>query len=148
QDSRPVTTVTTVVREDDYNEAAGARAVAEHLGAEHTELYVSPAQAMALIPRLPTLYDEPFADSSQIPTFLVAELARRHVTVALSGDGGDELFGGYNRYFLGRKIWRAIGWVPRRARASVASGLTLLSPATWSAVLGRVSAGVADVTHP
>ena len=147
QASRPVKTFTIGFPEGAYSEAACAKAVAEHLGTEHTDLYVSPAQAMAVIPRLPTLYDEPFADSSQIPTFLVAELARRDVTVILSGDGGDELFGGYNRYFLGRKLWRAIGWMPTSVRTSLGAGITLFSPRIWSAVLRGVR-GVPEVRHP
>jgi asparagine synthase (glutamine-hydrolysing) len=86
---------------------------------------------MAVIPRLPDLYDEPFSDSSQIPTFLISQLTRRHVTVSLSGDGGDELFAGYNRYFWGRNIWKTIGWMPQRLRGMVARVLTSVSPQAW-----------------
>ena len=137
--SRPVRTFTIGFHEDEYDEARHAREVAKHLGTDHTELYVSPEDAQDVIPRLPQLYDEPFSDSSQIPTFLISQLARRHVTVSLSGDGGDELFGGYNRYFRGRTIWSRASLLPRALRRVGARAITSISPRSWDrglAVLG------------
>ncbi|ADE13881.1 asparagine synthase (glutamine-hydrolyzing) [Nitrosococcus halophilus Nc 4] len=134
QSSQPVKTFSIGFHEQGYNEAVHAAQVARHLGTDHTELYINPQEAMAVIPRLPTLYDEPFADSSQIPTFLVSQLARRHVTVALSGDGGDELLGGYNRYFWCRRIWSKVGRIPRFARQMAAQGLRLPPPRVWDRV--------------
>src|SRR5262249_29153316 len=102
-----------------YNEADRAAAVAAHLGTDHTELYVTSEQAMNVIEHLPELYDEPFADPSSIPTFLVSQLARKNVTVSLSGDGGDELFGGYSRYAITRKLWNLLRWVPAGVRQTI-----------------------------
>ncbi len=138
QSSNPVKTFSIGFQEDAYNEAQHAKAVAQHLNTEHTELYVTPAEALAVIPKLPSLYDEPFADSSQIPTFLVAELARRHVTVSLSGDGGDELLGGYERYFLTNNIWQKFGWMNKSLRQATAKGLTGLSTQTWDRIVGTL----------
>jgi asparagine synthase (glutamine-hydrolysing) len=138
QSSQPIKTFSIGFYEDAYNEAQHAKAVATHLGTDHTELYVTPKEAMAVIPRLPTLYDEPFSDSSQIPTFLVSQLAKKHVTVSLSGDGGDELFTGYKRYFLGKSIWQKIGWMPKNVRQLASNTLTSLSPQTWDQLFNQL----------
>lgn len=121
--SQPVRTFAIGFEEDRYNEAPHAKAVARYLGTEHTELIVTPREAMAAIPRLPRLYDEPFGDSSSIPTFLVAELARRRVTVSLSGDGGDELFGGYTRYARGHRLWQLLRSIPPGVRKLLARAI-------------------------
>ncbi|RZI40223.1 asparagine synthase (glutamine-hydrolyzing) [Herbaspirillum sp. HC18] len=138
QSARPVKTFSIGFHEEGYDEAQHAKAVAAHLGTEHTELYVTAEQAMAVIPQLPALYDEPFADPSQIPTFLVSQLARRHVTVALSGDAGDELFCGYTRYQQTTALWRKIAAKPMLLRRLAAKGLASLSPEAWNLLMGSV----------
>lgn len=127
QSTQPVKTFCIGFTEKDYDESAFARLVADQLGTEHTELMLSPAQTMGVIPELPKLYDEPFADSSQIPTYLVSQLARQHVTVALSGDGGDEIFAGYNRYLWAPKIWKYLKHIPRPFRVLL-SGVLAKAP--------------------
>jgi asparagine synthase (glutamine-hydrolysing) len=126
QSSRPIRTFTIGFDEKAYDEAHHARAVAAHLGTEHTELRLSANDALAIIPRLPSMYDEPFADSSQLPTHLVMSLARRHVTVALSGDAGDEFFGGYNRYLMAPAAWKRIGWMPLAMRRRLGGAMLAL----------------------
>lgn len=133
QSDLPVRTFSIGFRESDFDEAPYAREISRHLGTEHTELYITPAEAREVIPELPALYDEPFSDSSQIPTFLVANLARKQVTVSLSGDGGDELFAGYNRYALGKRIWNWTGWMPGWMVGSIKGILELVSPETYQA---------------
>lgn len=138
QSARPIRTFTIGFSCEAYDEAAYARAIARHLGTDHTELYVEPADAMSLIPRLAELYSEPFADASQIPTHLVSTLARQTVTVALSGDGGDELFCGYNRHLMAAKTWQKMQYVPQTVRAGLGRLVQMGSPAFYDS-LGAVA---------
>jgi asparagine synthase (glutamine-hydrolysing) len=140
--SRPVRSFTIGFNEPGYNEAAHAKAVAAHLGTDHTELYVTAEQARAVVPRLPKIYDEPFADSSQIPTFLISEMTREHVTVALSGDGGDELFAGYNRYGQGLRVARALRLLPRPVTTGLARLLSAVPPSSWDRMFDVVPSGL------
>jgi len=146
QSSRPIRTFTIGFDEKAYDEATHARAVAAHLGTDHTEVRLSADDALGLIPKLPSMYDEPFADSSQLPTLLVMALARQHVTVALSGDAGDEFFGGYNRYFLGPATWARIGWMPHGMRRVLGAAMTALPAHAINSALGPLSSrlGVAQ----
>jgi asparagine synthase (glutamine-hydrolysing) len=140
QASSPVKTFTVGFEEAGFDESPHARAVAEYLGTEHNALYVSAKQAQAVIADLPAMYDEPFADSSQIPTHLVCKAARQQVTVALSGDAGDELFGGYNRYFWGPRIWSRMAWLPYPARQALGSVIRAIPTAGWDALSRPVNA--------
>lgn len=133
--SRPVKTFTIGFDERGYDEAVHAREVASHLGTDHTELYVRPEEAMAVIPQLPTIYDEPFSDSSQIPTFLVSRLARQHVAVSLSGDGGDEIFCGYTRYLAASSAWKKLSSLPGPVRSIGAAGIRMICPEHWDRVV-------------
>ena len=137
QGGGPVHTFTMGFEDEAFDEAEAARAVASHLGTEHTEMRVSAADALALIPTLATMYDEPFADSSQVPQALLARLTRAHVTVALSGDGGDELFGGYNRYGWAEHFWPRLERVPLPARRAAARLLSAVPPAWWARAFAR-----------
>lgn len=145
QSSRPVQTFTVGFENPAFDEAPFAAAVARHLGTDHTELTVTENEAREVIPLLPEMYDEPFADSSQIPTHLVCKAARRTVTVALSGDAGDEFFGGYNRYFWGPRIWRRLDWMPHPVRRGLGHLIAALPVNAWDR-LGVLTGG--KVTRP
>ncbi|HEX9256331.1 MAG TPA: asparagine synthase (glutamine-hydrolyzing) [Candidatus Angelobacter sp.] len=138
QSSRPVKTFTIGFHEDQYNEATHARKIAEHLGTDHTEFFVTPQDALDVVPLLPSMYDEPFADSSQIPTHLVSKLARRYVTVALSGDGGDELFCGYPRYDFVCSLWNALRKIPGPIARSTAKLMHLFPAALIDRTVGAI----------
>ena len=132
--SRAIKTFTVGFEEMGFDESPYARAVADHLGTEHNSFLVSVKQAQAVIADLPTIYDEPFADSSQIPTHLVCKVARQQVTVALSGDAGDELFGGYNRYLWAPTIWRRVAWMPNSVRRAMGAALGAIPSEGWDAM--------------
>ena len=134
QSERPIKTFTIGFEDEAYNEATHAKAVAKHIGTEHTELYITSKDALSVIPKLSSIYCEPFSDSSQIPTFLVSQLASEHVTVALSGDGGDELFGGYNRYLMAQQVWNKNRKLPRPIRRLASTTLTAFAPKSWDAM--------------
>lgn len=148
QSSVPVKTFSIGFQEAGYNEAEEAKRVSKHLGTDHTELYVVPEEARAVIPKLSVMCDEPFGDSSQIPMFLVSQLARKQVTVALSGDGGDELFGGYNRYVWGHRLWPRLAPIPRPMRAALGSMIRSLSPDAWGRLYHGLSFLLPAVQRP
>ncbi|NQT33470.1 MAG: hypothetical protein HQ594_07350 [Candidatus Omnitrophica bacterium] len=137
QSAMPVRTFTIGFHEDRYNEAVSARGVAEHLGTDHTELYVTPDELRETIPSLPNIYDEPFSDSSQVPTYLISKLTRSHVTVSLSGDGGDENFGGYNRYLWAKRVWDGTRRVPVFMRSGLSGLMKGVSPQRWDSLSER-----------
>jgi asparagine synthase (glutamine-hydrolysing) len=134
----PVKTFSIGFEQAGFNEAPHAAAIAKHLCTEHTELTVTSREALDVVPKLADMFDEPFADSSQIPTYLVSAMTRKHVTVALSGDGGDELFAGYNRYQLTQRFWRTLSLVPTPLRNTFAAGLTSLSTERWDQLFAKL----------
>ncbi|MFL5062271.1 MAG: asparagine synthase (glutamine-hydrolyzing) [Xanthobacteraceae bacterium] len=138
QSAKPAKTFSIGFHETGYDEAIHARSVAAHLGTEHSEVYIEPSHALDIIPRLPDWFDEPFADVSQIPTYLVSEVTRRHVTVALSGDGGDELFAGYDRYFWAERLALTLHTIPTPLRRVSQAALRALSPVAWNRLFGVV----------
>lgn len=140
QSTQRVRTFSIGFSEAGFDEAPFAKAIAQHLGTEHTELYVEPSHALETIPRLAEWWDEPFADSSQIPTYLVCALTRKHVTVVLSGDGGDEVFCGYTRYILGAQLWSRMHRLPPALRHALARGIRRVSPAAWERLASFVPA--------
>jgi asparagine synthase (glutamine-hydrolysing) len=147
QSSRPVKTFTIGFDEAGYDESPYAKAVASHLGSDHLEMRVTAQMAQSVITSLPEMYDEPFADSSQIPTYIVSKLARQHVTVALSGDAGDELFAGYSRYFWVPRIWSRLSILPLPARRAVGSVLAAVPVTLWNDLGSSLLGKGLGVTH-
>jgi asparagine synthase (glutamine-hydrolysing) len=135
QSPRPVRTFTIGFNEREYDEAQHARAVARHIGTDHTEFYVTPQEAQSVVPRLPEMFDEPLGDPSQVPTYLLSALARKYVTVSLTGDGGDELFGGYDRHGQVLKLWRWLRWVPSYLRHATRFGISAVPAGYWDQML-------------
>jgi len=149
--TRKVRTFSIGFSESEYDEAKHAARVADHLGTEHTELRVTSRQALDVIPRLPEIYDEPFADASQIPTALVCALTRKYVSVCLSGDAGDELFAGYNRYFWAPSLWKRFGKLPASLRALMAAAVSTIPASTYNrlaAAFGPAIPGRWGVSNP
>lgn len=142
QSNRPIKTFSIGFDDQRYDESAYAAAVARHLGTEHTAFVVEPDHAIETIPHIPDWYDEPFADSSQIPTYIVSKLARRHVTVSLSGDGGDEVFAGYNRYRWAPRLWRGISFAPKHLRRVLAAAIESVPPGVWDSVAAGLPARI------
>ena len=147
QSRRPVRTFSIGFANASYNEAANAASVAEHLGTDHTELYVTPQEAQTVIPKLPMIFSEPFADSSQIPTYIVSQLARQKVTVALSGDGGDELFGGYNRYIWSQNLRKLIDACPLLLRRSFSKGIFSRPTQSWDIFYEKLAPFIPKTLH-
>ena len=145
--SRPVKTYTIGFREEEFDEARHAARVAKYLGTDHSELLLTAEDAHSLVPRLTEIFDEPFADPSQLPTLLVSQLARQEVTVALCGDGGDELFGGYNRYVYGARLLARVNRIPRAVRQSVGASIGSVSAPTWDRVHRLGAAMLPGVPH-
>ncbi|HXR34972.1 MAG TPA: asparagine synthase (glutamine-hydrolyzing) [Candidatus Binataceae bacterium] len=139
QSSQRIKTFTIGFEDPNYDEAIFARKVAAQLGTEHTELYVKGPEVVPLVARMPELFDEPFADYSQVPSYLIAELARRDVRVALSGEGSDELFGGYERYLQTQRLWRMLGWMPPRMKRYLNGAITTATPPQWDRLLGPLN---------
>ncbi len=137
QSANPVKTFTVGFSESEFNEAEQAKEIAKYLGTDHREFYVTPEDLIAVIPKLSKIYDEPFADSSQIPTYIISKKAREHVSVILSGDGGDELFGGYNRYFWSRRVWRYVSWIPKYARFFIGNVIGMI-PVRFINIIGSI----------
>lgn len=159
QSRSPIKTFSIGFDNPQYNEAGYAKKVAEHLGTDHHETILSAKDALAFVPNMPEWYDEPFADSSQIPTFLVSQIARKHVTVALSGDGGDELFAGYSRYHMGYRLWSRMSKLPSWSKTALSHTLTTLPISVWDKLsllipaskrpkqLGRNAHKMASIMH-